>query len=157
MKKTAIFPGSFDPFTIGHKSVVKRALPLFDKIIIAIGYNSAKKGFFTLENRMKIIKDVFVNEAKIVVNSYSGLTVDFCKSNNANFILRGLRTSIDFEYEKAIAQMNNFMKNEIETIFLLTEAVHTPVSSSIVREILRYGGDVSKFLPEEINIKNYLS
>ncbi len=155
MKKTALFPGSFDPFTIGHESVVKRALPLFDKIIVAIGYNSAKKGFLTLENRIKIIKNIFADEPKIRVDSYSGLTIDFCKLNNANFILRGLRTATDFEYEKAIAQMNNFIKSEIETIFLLTEAAHTPISSSIVREILRYGGDVSQFLPKVIDINQY--
>lgn len=156
MIKKAIFPGSFDPFTIGHESIVKRALPLFDEIIIAIGYNSAKKSFITLENRKKLIECAFKGIDKISVVSYSGLTINFCEENKINFILRGLRTASDFEYERAIAQMNHFMTNNIETIFLLTEAEHTPISSTIVREILRYGGDVSKFLPSKININDYL-
>lgn len=154
--KIAIFPGSFDPFTIGHEAILRRALPLFDKLIVAIGFNFEKKGFISVENRIKLISKVFINEEKVEVKKYQGLTVDFCKKENANFILRGLRTSIDFEYERAIAQMNHFMKNNIETIFLLTEAEHTPISSTIVREILRYGGDVSKFLSRGIDINEYL-
>ncbi len=154
--KRAIFPGSFDPFTIGHESIVLRALQLFDEIIIAIGYNSEKKGLFTVENRIKIIKEIFKNENRITVKKYNKLTVDFCKEVNIKFILRGLRTASDFEYERAIAQMNHFMENDIETVFLLTEAEHTPVSSTILREILKYDGDVCKFIPGRIDIKKYL-
>ncbi|MCD4793353.1 MAG: pantetheine-phosphate adenylyltransferase [Bacteroidales bacterium] len=154
--KRAIFPGSFDPFTIGHESIVRRALHLFDEILIAIGYNSEKKGFFTIDNRIKIIEEVFENKNCIKVEKYNKLTVDFCKEKNIKFILRGLRTASDFEYERAIAQMNHFMENDIETIFLLTEAEHTPVSSTILREILKHKGDVCKFIPKCIDLKKYL-
>lgn len=153
--KRALFPGSFDPFTIGHESIVKRALDLFDEIIIAIGYNSEKKGYFSVDNRIKIIEEVFQDEGRISVEKYNKLTIDFCKEKNIQFILRGLRTASDFEYERAIAQMNHFMENEIETIFLLTEAKHTPVSSTILREILKYNGDVCKFVPKCIDLKKY--
>lgn len=154
--KRAIFPGSFDPFTIGHESIVKRSLQLFDEIFIAIGYNSEKKGFFTIDNRIKIINEIFKTDNRIKVETYNKLTVDFCKEKKIKFIIRGLRTASDFEYERAIAQMNRFMENDIETIFLLTEAKHTPVSSTILREILKYNGDVSKFVPTGIDIKKYL-
>ena len=154
--KRAIFPGSFDPFTVGHESIVLRGLDLFDEIIIAIGYNSQKKGFFSIENRIKIIEKTFKAHKKVTVTSYNKLTVDFCKENNINFILRGLRTASDFEYERAIAQMNRFLSEKIETIFLLTEAEHTPISSTILREILKYDGDVSRFAPKGINLKEYL-
>ncbi len=154
--KRAVFPGSFDPFTIGHESIVLRALELFDEIIVAIGYNSEKKGFLSVENRINLINEIFKDENKISVTKYNKLTVDFCKDNNIKFILRGLRTASDFEYERAIAQMNHFMQNDIETVFLLTEAKHTPVSSTILREIIKYGGDVSKFIPKCIDIKKYI-
>jgi len=120
MQKTAVFPGSFDPFTIGHESVVKRALNLFDRIIIAVGYNSNKKGFFPLEKRLEWIGNVFVDEPAVEVTWFSGLTVDFCLERNANFILRGLRTAADFEFERAIAQVNNAMASNLESVFLLT-------------------------------------
>jgi pantetheine-phosphate adenylyltransferase len=152
MKKIAIFPGSFDPFTIGHESIVRRALPLFDEIIIAIGYNSTKMGFFSLEKRDKWINQVFADEKKISVAKYEGLTVDFCKKNNANYILRGLRTSADFEFERGIGQMNKKLFPEIETIFYLTTPEHTPINSSIVRDIFKHGGDVSQFIPKQINL-----
>ncbi|NOZ36311.1 MAG: pantetheine-phosphate adenylyltransferase [Chlorobi bacterium] len=154
--KRAIFPGSFDPFTIGHESVVLRALELFDEIVIAIGINSEKKGFFTVENRIKFIEDVFKDKNRVSVKKYNKLTINFCKDEGINFILRGLRTASDFEYERAIAQMNRFMENDIETVFLLTETKHTPVSSTILREILKYNGDVSKFIPKNTDIKKYL-
>ncbi len=150
MQKTALFPGSFDPITIGHESVVKRALPLFDKIIIAIGYNSTKEGYFSLEQRLEWIKLVFDNEPKIEVASFQGLTVDFCREVKAGFILRGLRTSADFEYERAVAQMNKVMLPEIESVFLLTLPEHTHINSTIVREIIRLGGNADAFLPEII-------
>ncbi len=154
--KRAIFPGSFDPFTIGHESIVLRALDIFDEIIIAIGYNTTKSGFFTVENRQKIINKIFEENSRIKVTSYSKLTVDFCKEKNVNFILRGLRTASDFEYERAIAQMNHFLSDNIETVFLLTEAEHTPISSTILREILKHKGDVSQFIPKGICLKEYL-
>lgn len=145
--KTAIFPGSFDPFTIGHESIVKRALPMFDKIFIMIGYNANKKSFYPLEKRMKWINQVFQHESKIEVRIHEGLTVDFCKEVGARYILRGLRTSADFEYERAIAQMNKKMHPEIETVFLLTLPEHTPINATIIRDIVFHGGDASMFLP----------
>ena len=154
MKKIAVFPGSFDPFTVGHKSIVNRALNMFDEIIIAIGYNSEKSGFFPLEKRVEWIKQTFNGNSKIKVKTYQGLTVDFCKENNAKYILRGLRTSEDFEYERAIAQMNKKMLPETETVFLLTSPEHTPISSTIVREIFRHGGNTSEFVPEGIVLEN---
>jgi len=154
--KRAIFPGSFDPFTIGHESIVLRALDLFDEIIISIGYNSQKKGFFSVENRVKIINKIFEGNKKVSVKIYSKLTVDYCKENNINFILRGLRTASDFEYERAIAQMNHYMEENIETVFLLTEAKHTPVSSTILREILKHDGNICQFIPKCIDLKEYL-
>ena len=154
--KRAIFPGSFDPFTIGHESIVLRALDLFDEIIISIGYNSQKKGFFSVENRVKIIEKIFEDNNKVTVKTYSNLTVDYCKENNITFILRGLRTASDFEYERAIAQMNHYMSENIETVFLLTEAKHTPVSSTILREILKHDGDICQFIPKCIDLKEYL-
>ena len=153
MNKIALFPGSFDPFTIGHESIVRRALPLFDKIIIAIGYNSEKDGFFTLDQRLNWINSVFEGEKKIEIEKYQGLTVDFCRKVGARFILRGLRTSSDFEYERAIAQMNKVMHPEIETTFMLTMPEHTHINSTVVREIIRLGGDAHAFLPEKIKIQ----
>jgi pantetheine-phosphate adenylyltransferase len=148
MERIAIFPGSFDPFTIGHESIVTRALPLFDKIIIAIGYNSEKRQFFPIEKRVQWIKEAFANNPKIEVETFEGLTVEYCKSKNAHFILRGLRTAADFEYERAIAQINKKMVFELESIFLLTTPEHTMITSTIVRDIIRHGGDASQFLPE---------
>ena len=155
MKKIAVFPGSFDPFTIGHESIVKRALPMFDKIIIAIGYNINKKGFFPLEKRINWIKQIFANDQNVSVDKYKGLTIDFCKKVNADYILRGLRTAADFEYERAISQMNKAMYPEIETVFLLTTPELTAITSSIVRDIIRHGGDASLFLPKEIDLKKF--
>lgn len=152
MNKIAIFPGSFDPFTIGHESIVRRALPLFDKIVIAIGFNTNKQGFFPLEERVKWINSVFENDDKIKVEIFEGLTVDFCIKQHAGYILRGLRTSSDFEYERAIGQMNRAMHPEIETVFLLTQPEYTHVASTIVRDIIMHGGDASMFLPEKIKI-----
>jgi pantetheine-phosphate adenylyltransferase len=151
-KRIALFPGSFDPFTIGHESVVKRALPLFDKIVIAVGKNTNKDDFFSLKKRIEWIKTVFVDEPKIDVVSYSGLTVDYCNEIKAQYILRGVRTSSDFEYERAIGQMNRAMDAKIETVFLLTQPEHTYITSTIVRDVIRHGGDASVFLPQRIKI-----
>ncbi len=142
-KKNAIFPGSFDPFTIGHESIVRRAMPLFDEITIMIGYNANKKSFFPIQKRLEWINKVFENDKKITVEVFDGLTVDFCKKVNANYILRGLRTSSDFEYERAIAQVNKKLHPDIETFFLLTLPEHTPVSATIIRDIISHGGDAS--------------
>jgi pantetheine-phosphate adenylyltransferase len=152
--RIALFPGSFDPFTIGHFDIVERALPLFDEIVIAIGNNTNKSGFFSIEDRIKWIKQAFKGEPKVKVESYSGLTVDFCNRIGAKFLLRGLRTSSDFEYERAIAQMNKKMYPYLESVFLLTRPEHTPISSTIVRDIIRHGGDASEFLPKGIVIKS---
>ncbi|MFW5823220.1 MAG: pantetheine-phosphate adenylyltransferase [Tangfeifania sp.] len=153
--KTAIFPGSFDPFTIGHESIVRRALPMFDKIIIMIGFNANKKSFFSLEKRLKWINQIFGTEEKIEVQVHEGLTVDFCKEVGAKYILRGLRTSSDFEYERAIAQVNKKMHPEIETVFLLTLPEHTPVNATIIRDIVFHGGDASMFLPSGLDPKEF--
>ncbi len=150
--KIALFPGSFDPFTIGHESIVRRALPLFNQIVIAVGYNTNKKGFFPLEDRLKWIKNVFGDDEKIEVDTYEGLTIDFAKAKGAQYILRGIRTSSDFEYERAIAQMNRAMCPEIESVFLLTLPEYTHVASAIVRDIILHGGDASMFLPAKIKI-----
>ena len=151
-QRIAVFPGSFDPFTIGHESITKRALALFDKIVIAIGRNTNKDAFFSLDKRIEWIKTVFTGEEKIEVVSYTGLTVDFCKKIGAHFILRGVRTSSDFEYERTIGQMNRAMVSNIETIFLLTQPEHTYITSTIVRDVIRHGGDASIFLPQRIKI-----
>lgn len=155
MDKIAIFPGSFDPFHVGHESIVRRAIPLFDKIVIMIGYNTNKKSFFPIEKRIKWIKQVFKNVDKVEVRIHEGLTVDFCKEVNAGYILRGLRTSSDFEYERALAQINKKMLPEIETVFFLTLPEHTPVNATIVRDIILHGGDASMFLPKGLQISEF--
>jgi len=151
-KRIAIFPGSFDPITKGHENILHRALPLFDEIIVAIGKNSNKQNYFSLEQREKWIKHVFANEPKVRVETYSGLTIDFCKKMDAHFILRGLRTSADFEFEKAIAQNNKAMAPEIETIFILPIPELSAINSTIVRDIIRNGADASQFVPSGINL-----
>lgn len=152
MEKIAVFPGSFDPVTLGHISVVKRAIPMFDKIIICIGVNSEKKTMFTPEQRISWIEKIFSSEPKVTVESYTGLTVDFCQTKNAHYILRGLRTSADFEFERGIGQVNKMLAKDIETVFLLTEAKYTPISSSIIRDIIRNGGDVKGMIPDEVKL-----
>ncbi len=150
--KTAIFPGSFDPITKGHESIVKRAAPLFDKIIVAIGDNSSKNRLFDLEKRIEWIKKTFKNEPNIEVMTYKGLTVDFCKEQKANYILRGLRSAIDFEYEQPIAQMNKNLNHNVESFFLITDPEYSAISSTIVKEIHKHGGNISPFIPEGINL-----
>ena len=155
MQRIAIFPGSFDPFTIGHESIVQRAVPLFDKITIMIGYNANKNSFFPIEKRLKWINQIFKDEPKVEVSLHEGLTVDFCKEVGANYILRGIRTSSDFEYERAIAQINKKMHPEIESVFLLTLPEHTPVNASIIRDIVSHGGDASMFLPKGLDMSEF--
>lgn len=156
MDKIAVFPGSFDPFTVGHESIVKRALALFDRVIIAVGENAEKKNLFSIEMRLKMIAKVFEGESRVEITRFSGLTVEFCRRHNARYIVRGLRTAVDFEYERAMGHMNWKMAPEIDTVFLLTSTEHTPVNSTIVRDIIKHGGDASMFVPSSINITDYL-
>lgn len=150
--KIAVFPGSFDPITKGHESIIRRALPLFDEIVVGIGYNTNKNYYFSQDRREHFIKKVFEGEQKVKVMRYSGLTIDFCKTIEANYILRGLRTSADYEFERAIAQMNQNMSPGIETIFLVSDPALSHISSTIVRDILLYNGDISKFVPDAVKV-----
>ena len=150
MARIALFPGSFDPITLGHVDIIERALPLFDEIRIAVGTNSSKNYLFSLEQRIAWIEQTFANEPKIKVVTYDGLTVDFAKQEGVSFLLRGLRNPADFEFEKAIAQANREMTPELETIFLLTSARYAYISSSIVREVYNCGGDFKKFVPTSV-------
>ncbi len=153
--KIAVFPGSFDPFTIGHESVVRRALDMFDKVIVGIGFNTTKSRFFPIERSAQEIRNVFKDtNGRVEVKIFKGLTIDFCRSEHSRYILRGLRTAADFEYERAIAQTNKAMYPEIETVFLLTLPEHTHVNSSIIREIIKQGGDASLFVPLNFKLDN---
>lgn len=149
--KIAVFPGSFDPITNGHISLVERALPLFDKIVVAVGVNSQKKGLFSLEQRLEWLERVFENEPRVEVGSFKGLTVNFCNEINARYLLRGLRNASDFDYEKTISQLNQIIGKELETIFLISLPEFSHISSTIVREIIKGKGEVSSFLPDLIN------
>ena len=150
MARIALFPGSFDPITLGHVDIITRALPLFDEIRIAVGTNSAKNYLFSLEQRIAWITETFADEDKVKVVTYDGLTVDFALQEGVNFLPRGLRNPADFEFEKAIAQANREMTPELETVFLLTSARFAYISSSIVREVFNYGGDFTKFVPDAV-------
>ncbi len=152
MGKKAIFPGTFDPFTIGHSSLIERSLNIADEIIIAIGINDTKKSYFTLDHRISMIEKLYSGNPKISVESYDCLTVDFAKEKNADFIIRGIRSINDFEYEKNIAEVNRKISG-IETIILFTEPEYTHISSSIVRELLKFGHDISNFIPAGMNIE----
>ncbi len=149
--KRAVFPGSFDPITLGHFDIIKRGLGLFDEIILGIGVNADKKYMFSLAQRKKFLEDTFRSEPKIKIKTYSGLTVNFCKQENANFILRGLRNPADFGFEKAIAHTNRTLA-EIETIFLLTSSGKSYISSSIVRDVIRNKGDYTSLVPQAVRI-----
>ena len=150
MEKIALFPGSFDPITNAHMDILQRSLPLFDKVYVGVGLNSTKQSFFSPETRLAMLQQIFQNNPKIEVVTYEGLTVEFCKKINAQCMIRGIRSTADFEYEKAISQMNHAMHPEIESIFILSKPGYSAISSTIVRDIIRNGGDVSKFVPKEI-------
>lgn len=145
--KTALFPGSFDPITKAHVDILKRSLPLFDKIYVGIGVNSTKQSLLSPEKRLEMIQAVFKDEPKLEMVTYEGLTVNFCQKIGASHMIRGIRTVSDFEYEKAIAQMNHALIPEIESIFIVSKPGYSSISSTIVRDILRYGGDVAQFVP----------
>lgn len=155
MKKVAVFPGTFDPFTIGHEAIVIRALSLFDEIIIALGANALKKSYFSLETRMEMISLIFAKEPRIKVSHYEGLTVDYCKRHGIGYLVRGLRTAADFEFERAIAQTNKVLAPDIESVFLLTVPEHSHINSTIVRDIIRSGGDASVFVPQVIDLNKF--
>ena len=150
--KICLFPGTFDPITKGHVDIINRARPLFDKIIIGIGVNSNKKPMFSLENRIDWINQVFAHDENVIADSYEGLTVDYCKKIESKYILRGIRYVADFEYERAIADMNAMLDDDIETIFLTSSAKFASFSSTLVREVHRNGTDVSQFIPEGIEL-----
>lgn len=147
--RRAVFPGSFDPITNGHEDIIRRAITLFDEVIVAIGVNAEKKYMFSLEDRKRFIEETFKDEPKVKVETYEGLTIDFCKQKEAQFILRGLRNPADFEFEKAIAHTNRVL-SKIETVFLLTAASTSFISSSIVRDVLRNGGDYTVLVPKAV-------
>jgi pantetheine-phosphate adenylyltransferase len=146
--KTAIFPGTFDPFTVGHASIVERGLPLFDRIVIGVGVNDNKRTLYTNEERVRNIQEIYANEPRIKVVAYDDLTVDLAKREGAEFILRGIRSVKDFEYERDIAAMNERLSG-VETVLLFTEPQYMSISSSVVRELLRFGKDVTEFLPKK--------
>lgn len=150
--KVAVFPGSFDPLTNGHEAIIKRSLPLFDKIVLAIGENSSKNYMFSLEQRKQALNSCFRDWNKVEVDSYIGLTIKYCESIGAQYIIRGLRIAADFEYERNIALMNRELNSKVETLFLISEPQYSALSSTVVRDIHRNGGDISPFVPEGFKI-----
>ena len=150
MTKIAVFPGSFDPITTGHFELVQRAIPLFDKIVVAIGVNSQKKYLFDLAQRQEWLEEVFSDYPSIEVDTFEGLTAHYCSKIGANYLLRGLRNASDFDYEKTISQLNQIVGNGIETVFLISQPAQSHISSTIVREIIKGGGDASPFLPKGV-------
>ncbi len=152
MQRICLFPGTFDPITLGHVDVIERAVNLFDKLVIGIGINSSKQPMFSVEQRISWLKEIYKNDPRIVAAGYEGLTVDYCKSIGANFILRGIRYISDFEYEKAIADMNRMLAPEIETVFLTCSPLYSTISSTLVRDVIRNGGDAGMFMPKEVKI-----
>jgi pantetheine-phosphate adenylyltransferase len=152
MKRIALFPGTFDPITIGHVNLIERAMHLYDEIVIGIGHNSSKSTLFSLEKREEWIKTIYKDVPKVRVQSYEGLTVSFCEQIGAQYILRGLRNMSDFDYEKNIAQMNKLVNPNVETIFLMCDPAYTPISSSVVRDLIRNGGDARAYVPKEVEL-----
>ena len=150
MQRICLFPGTFDPVTMGHVDIIERAVSLFDKLIIGVGINSTKQPMFSVEQRTQWIAEIFKNDSRVEVTGYEGLTVDFCKKVDAKFILRGIRYIADFEYEKAIADMNRMLAPEIETVFLTCSPMYSTISSTLVRDVIRNGGNAGMFLPKEV-------
>lgn len=150
--KVAVFPGSFDPITIGHVDLVLRSIPLFDRIYVAIGENTTKRYVYDLETRLKWLEDVFADYPTVHVGHYTGLTVEYCREVEAHYLIRGLRNSSDFDYEKTISQLNHIIGDEIETVFLISRPEYSHISSTIVREIIKGGGDASPFLPDQVRL-----
>ena len=156
MNRTALFPGSFDPFTLGHKIVVDQGLELFERIVIAVGVHTEKRGLLTPENRARLIRDLYRNDSRIEVVIYNELTGKVCRQLGIDTILRGLRNTVDFEYERNIMQVNQTLFPEIKTVLLFTPARYVAISSSVIRELVTFGGDPTPLMPENIDIKNYL-
>lgn len=154
--KTALFPGSFDPFTVGHQALVSEGLRFFDKVVVAVGENPEKRGLLTTENRKRLIEDLYRDEPRVEVVSYSGLTGNYCREHELKFILRGMRNTVDFDFERNMMQINQRLYPEITTVLLFTPPEYVAVSSSVIREILSFGGDVAQFMPEGVDIKDYL-
>ena len=154
--KTAIFPGSFDPFTSGHQALVAEGLKIFDRLIIAVGENQDKRGLLTIENRKRLIEDLYANEPRVEVVSYHGLTGEYCRDRELKFVLRGMRNTVDFDYERNMMQINQRLYPEITTVLLFTPSEYVAVSSSVIREILSFDGDVSQFMPLGVDITRYL-
>ena len=152
MTKIAVFPGSFDPITVGHVDLVKRSLPLFDKVVVAIGVNDQKKYLFKLEERLHWLREVFQEEPKVEVGHFTGLTAHYAQQIGAHYLLRGLRNASDFDYEKTISQLNHIVGEGLETIFLISQPAYSHISSTIVREIIKGGGDARPFLPEQVRV-----
>lgn len=150
--KIAVFPGSFDPITVGHLDIVVRAVPLFDKIIVAVGINSQKKYLFPLEQRMAWLREVFKDYPTVEIDAFEGLTAHYCSHIGARYLIRGLRNAADFDYEKTISQLNHIVGHGIETVFLISQPAYSHISSTIVREIINGGGDASPFLPERVQV-----
>ncbi len=155
--RVALFPGSFDPFTVGHEDIVRRALNLFDRVVVAVGVNSAKRGLLEPEARVRLIERVFADEPRVEVSRYEGLTVEECHRVGAEWIVRGVRGASDFEMERTNAMVNGVVAPDVETVMICTRSEYEVVSSSVVRELLTFGGDVAQFLPEGININEYLN
>ncbi|MEL6140407.1 MAG: pantetheine-phosphate adenylyltransferase [Bacteroidota bacterium] len=148
--KTAVFPGSFDPITLGHEELVRRALPLFDRIVVAVGINANKKYLFSLEKRLEWLRMVFADEPKVTIDNFENLTAHYCRRIGARYLLRGLRNASDFDYEKTISQLNGIVGDGLETVFLISNPAVSHISSTIVREIIKGGGDVAPFIPSAI-------
>lgn len=153
--RKALFAGTFDPFTRGHQDIALRMLQLFDEVVIGIGVNEGKSTLFPLESRLQIIRDTFPGEPRLSVAHYNGLTIDFCRAIGANYMVRGLRSGTDFDYERTIAQANTMIEPGIETLFLVTRKEHAPITSTVVRDLIIHGGLVSPFLPQGIDITRY--
>jgi pantetheine-phosphate adenylyltransferase len=150
MKKIALFPGTFDPITIGHVNIIERGIPMFDEIVVGIGHNTNKSTLFPIEKRLEWINEIYKNEVKVRADYYEGLTVNYCDAIGAKYILRGIRNMADFDYEKNIAQMNKIIYPNAETVFLMCDPAYTPISSSVVRDLIRNGGEASAFVPKEV-------